>query len=402
MAEINFGSFTALTLIEIKGAKLELIERKMPMNYKKHILKLSTGLIVVAMLAWFGCAAKTSVSRIKPAEVSLGGIRTLALLKFEGRFGETVRSDFYNKLSEVPHFNLIDISKTNALDQVIYDQVDDPRFFPDLEGLHADGVITGRVTSNINDIRGRDQVQMQEGTGRYKKERNIFGKWVDVEIKKTVLRPVPYVIRQASLTTDFKVFNLKTKQIIATGKVTENYNQKFGGDKEYVLSFLGGMKLSKLPAPNQTLNELSAKVAARLVAKISPTEVTETIEFDDGGKFGYGGHDMIKRGIEFARRGLWDEAKAIWQDVIKAEPNNAAAHYNLGVAHEFVGNLENFKIARTMYKKAVRYGDNKLYLDAMARIQSAIKDCQKYEQQKNLLKQTPVKKTQEEKGVRIY
>ncbi len=169
----------------------------------------------------------------------------------------------------MPHFNLIDISKTNALDRVIYDQVDDPRFFPDLEDLHADGVITGRVTSNINDMRGFDQVQMQEGTGQYKKEKDIFGKWVDVEIKKTVLRPVPYVIRQASLTTDFKVFNLKTKQIIATGKVTENYNQKFGGDKEYVLPFLGGMKLGHLPAPNQTLNELSAKVASQLVAKIS-------------------------------------------------------------------------------------------------------------------------------------
>ncbi len=227
---------------------------------------------MVAMLAWFGCAAKTSISRIKPAEVSLGGIRTLAVLKFEGWFGETVRNDFYNKLSEVPHFNLIDTSKINVLDQVVYDQVDDPRFLPVLKDLHADGVITGRVTTNINDIRGSDQVQMQEGTGLYKKEKDIFGKWRDVEIKKTVLRPVPYVIRQASLTTNFKVFDLKTKEIIATGKVTENYNQKFGGDKEYALSFLGRMKLSKLPAPNQTLNELSAKVAARLVAKISPTQ----------------------------------------------------------------------------------------------------------------------------------
>jgi hypothetical protein len=251
------------------GNNATFIEMSMPMNYKQHILKLSIGLIVVAMLTWFGCAAKTSVSRIKPAEVSLDGIRTLALLKFEGRFGETVRSDFYSKLSEVPHFNLIDISKTNALAHVIYDQVDDPRFSPDLEDLHADGVITGRVTSNINDIRGFDQIQMQEGTGQYKKEKNIFGKWVDVEIKKTVLKPVPYVIRQASLTTDFKVFNLKTKQIIATGKVTENYNQKFGGDKEYALSFLGGMKLSQLPAGNQTLNELSANIASQLVAKIS-------------------------------------------------------------------------------------------------------------------------------------
>ena len=74
----------------------------------------------------------------------------------------------------------------------------------------------------------------------------------------------------------------------------------------------------------------------------------------------------------------------------------------MGVAHEFAGDLENLQTARTMYKKAARYGDNKLYLNALARIQSAIRDRQKYEQQKNILKQTPVKKTQEEKGVRIY
>lgn len=374
----------------------------MLINKQHSLKKLSVSLTAIVILAWFGCAAKTNIYSIKPAEVSMGGIRTLAILKFDGRFGESVRSDFYNKLSEVPHFKLIDTTMINSLDKVIYDQVDDPRFLPVLEDLHADGVITGRVTTNINDIRGSDQVQMQEGTGLYKKEKDVFGKWREAEIKKTVLRPVPYVIRQASLTTDFKVFDLKTKQIIATGKVTENYNQKFGGDKEYALSFLGGMKLSKLPAPNQTLNELSAKVAARLVAKISPTKVIHTIQFDDGGNFGFGGHPMLKKGIEFARRGLWDEAASIWKDVLSSEPGNAAAYYNLGVANENIGDTQHLKIAQNMYKKAVKHGDKKLYLDAMARIQSAIRDRQKYEQQKKLLKQTPVKKSEEGGGLRIY
>lgn len=372
------------------------------MHSRKNLSALWIIITLIVFMAWFGCAAKTNVSSVRPAEVSMGGIRTLAILKFDGRVGESVRSDFYSKLSEVPHFKLIDTTMINSLDEVIYDQVDDPRFLPVLEDLHADGVITGRVTTNINDIRGSDQVQMQEGTGRYKKEKNIFGKWVDVEIKKTVLRSVPYIIRQASLTTDFKVFDLKTRQIIATGKVTENYNQKFGGDKEYALSFLGGMKLSKLPASNQTLNELSSKVADRLVAKISPTRVIHTIQFDDGGNFGFGGHPMLKKGIEFARRGLWDEAVSIWKDVLSSEPGNAAAYYNLGIANENIADLKHLKIAQDMYKKAVRFGDEKLYLDAMARIQSAIRDRQKYEQQKKLLKQTPVKKSGEGGGLRIY
>jgi len=359
------------------------------------------GVALVAMAAWSGCAIETKVWSIKPAEVSMGGIRTLAVLKFDGRHGETVRSDFYNKLTETEHFNLINVTQINVPDKVIYDQVDDPRLLHVLKDLHADGVFTGRVTANINDIRGTDQVQVQEGTGMYKKEKNISGQWVDVEIKRTVLRPVPYVIRQASLTVDFKVFDLRTRRIIAAGKATENYKEKFGGDTEYgpldkteEPEFEKGTspalaettkdkatstgKWSELPTPNQTLNELSEKVATRLVARISPPVVSRTVKFDDGGKYGIGAHKVVKRGIKFAKKGAWEEAMETWQVVINAEPYNAAAHYNLGLAHENIGDLENLKIARSMYKKAARYGNNTLYIDAMARVKAAIKDHEKY------------------------
>jgi len=371
------------------------------MYKNQNILTLWAVMALIAMTGWFGCAATTKIHGIKPAEVSMGGIRTLAVLKFDGKYGEVVRGDFYNKLGEVHHFNLIDTTQINALDKVLYDQVDDPRFLPILNDLHADGVITGRVTANLNDISGTDQVQMKEGTGQYKKEKNIFGNWVDVEIKKTVLRPLCYVIRQASLTTDFKVFDLRTKGIVATGKVTENYNEKFGGDREY--AFLG-RKMSQLPAKNQTLNELSAKVSAQLVAKISPTEIVKVITFDDGSKYGLGigGHKLVKRGIEYAKRGAWEEAMEIWQDVIKAEPNNSAAYYNIGMAYESFGDLKNLETARSMYKKAATCGDSKLYIQAVARVQAAIKDSLKYEEQKKLLKQTPVKKSEEGGGLRIY
>lgn len=372
------------------------------MHEKRHFVSLilCASLILFAMIIMFGCAVKTKVYGIKPAEVSLGGIRTLAILKFDGRYGETVRSDFYNKLAEVQHFELIDTTQMSVLEKVIYDQIDDPRVLPALENLHADGIITGRVTADINDIRGTDQVQMKVGTGRYTEQKNIFGKWVNVEIKRTVLRPVAYIIRQASLTTDFKIFDLRTRRIVATGKVTKNYNNKFGGCEEKAL--FSGDQLSELPARNQTINELSRKVAATLVAKISPTRITTVVQFDDGSQYAFGGHNMIKRGIEFAKRGVWAEAMEIWQEVIKTEPTNSAAYYNLGVGYESFGGLKNLKIARQMYKKAAMCGDNNLYIDGVARINTAIYNFQKYEQQKKLLERTPVKESSEEGVVRIY
>ena len=92
----------------------------------------------------------------------------------------------------------------------------------------------------------------------------------------------------------------------------------------------------------------------------------------------------------------------IWQDVIKAEPGNSAAYYNMGMAYENFGNLKNLEAARSMYKKAARYGDSILYIEAVARVQLTIKDSLKYEEQKKLLKQTPVKKSREGGGLRIY
>lgn len=357
--------------------------------------------LMIAAIGWMGCAARTEVCSIKPAEVSMGGIRTLAVLKFEGQYGETVRSDFYSKLAEVQHFNLIDTTQINSLDAVIYDQVDDPRFLPALEDLKADGVITGRVTAEINDIEGSDQVSMQEGTGQYKKE-EIFGIPMDVEIKRTVLKPVPYVIRQASLTTHFKVFDLRTKRIISTDKVTKNFKEKFGGDKEY--SILFGKKKTELPAKNETLNDLSSQAAAALVAKISPTKITREVKFDDGSKYGtgIGGHKLVKQGIEFAKRGEWEEAADVWKEVLSIEPNNAAALYNLGLVHENMGDMKNLQTGLEYYKKAFANQKNTLYIDAIARIKKTIKDRTKYEQQKQLLEDTPVQQQQEPGGVRIY
>ena len=336
-----------------------------PMHDKETTTRLWVAVLFLAMLTWLGCATRGRVYDIKPAEVCFGSIRTLAVLKFDGPWGETVCSHVYNRLAEVQHFRSIDIRHIHALDNVGYGQVDDPRFLPALVAeLKTDGVITGRVTASIQDARGTDQVQVKEATGHYKKEKNLFGQWVDVEIKRTVVRPVPYIVRKASLTTEYKVLDLKIKRVIATGMLTESYDGKFGGDKEYAPY---GHKLSDLPALDSIADELSASIATKLVAKISRMKLAGVIKFDEGG------NTMVKRGVKLAKRGAWEEARVIWQQVIHHEPNNAAAYYNLGVAHETLGDINNLKIARQMYNRAATYGDKKLYTEAMARINSVIR-----------------------------
>lgn len=330
------------------------------MDDKERTTRLWVALFLLAVATWVGCIPTRVLSRIKPAQVSLESIRTIAVMRFDGAYGEMLSRHVYNRLTEVQHFNPRDTTQLRALAKRSYDRVKDTELLHALEDLEADAVMTGHVTADLHDMHGTDQVQVTEGTGHYKKEKNVYGQWVDVEIKRTVVRPVPYIIRQASLDTEYSVFDVKTKRVVATGMLKQTYDEKFGGDKECGPL---GYKLSDLPTPDGTVDELAARLATKLVAKISRMKLARMIKLDKGG------NRMVKHGVELAKAGAWEEAVEIWQQVIHDEPDNAAAYYNLGVARESVGDMKSLRMAGELYKKATSHGDKKLYRKAMARIQ---------------------------------
>jgi tetratricopeptide (TPR) repeat protein len=335
------------------------------------------GIALVALYGSVGCVQKTRITVIRHAEVSLKDIRTLAILEFGGMHEELVRKALYNKIIDVQNLNnKVDSIRVINIDQNSLEHVDDDiNFSPDFEEVHADGVISGRVAASIKDVHDSEKVKIQEGTGEYKKDKNVFGQKAEVEIQRTIVKEVPYVIRQANIIVDFSIVNLKTKQCIFTDKVSEKYIEKFGGENEYK-SYLGS-RMSQLPSQDRTLEELFDKIASRIVAKIFTTEITRVVEFDNGSNkyaMGIGGNKKVKEGIKCAKNGEWEKGIEIWKDVLHTEPENSAAFYNLGIAYETIGNLENLKIAQKMYKKAVKYGDKEIYLDAMQRIKETIRD----------------------------
>jgi hypothetical protein len=336
-----------------------------PMYEKERAVRLWVAYLSLAVASWVGCMPARILTVIKPAEVSLEGISTLAVLKFDGPSGEIVRTRICNRLAEVQHFRSIDISQLRAIENMTYGQIDHPMLYPALRELEADGVITGRVTDAVYDIHGTDRVEVTEGTDHYKREKNVSGEWVDVEIKRTVIRPVPYIIRQGSLDTEYNLFDVRTKRVIATGILKETYDEKFGGDNECGPL---GHKLSDLPTPDGTVNELAARLAAKLVAKISRMKLARMIKLDEGG------NRMVMQGVELAKAGLWEEAVEIWTQAIHDEPDNAAAYYNLGVAYEGLGDMNSLRMAGELYNKAASFGHKKLYRAAAARVEVSIKE----------------------------
>ncbi len=327
------------------------------------------GITLIVLCGCFGCVQKTRITVIRHAEVSLQGIRTLAILKFDGMHEEMVRKALYNKIIEAQNLNKIDEIRVIDIERA---------GFENFEELHADGVISGRVTASIKDVHGTEKVKIQEGTGEYKEGENVFGQEAEVEIQRTIVKEVPYVMRHGNIIVDFNIVNLKTKQRIFADEVSEEYKEKFGGENEY-RSYLGS-KMSQLPSQNRTMEGLADKLASRIVAKIFTTEITRVVEFDNGSNkyaMGIGGNKKVKEGIKCAKNGEWEKGIEIWKDVLNTEPENSAAFYNLGIAYEKIGDLENLKIAQKMYKKAVKYGDKEIYLDALYRVKATISDFPK-------------------------
>jgi hypothetical protein len=346
-----------------EGPRYPSGERIAPMTHSAKAFPIQIGLLTLGMVLFFGCVPKGEVYRVQPPKVGWEGIRDVAVLSFDGPYGENLRRQVCDRLTEVQYFNPKDTSQVLA--HVPFDKAGSLEFLQALEALGADAVITGLVNVHLNDAHGVDQVEVKEGTGYYKKEKDASGRWVDVEIKRTVIRAVPYVMREARLESEYKVFDVVSHVVIAAGKVTETDCDKFGGDKERASP---GRRLRDLPTSSGTAEELSARAAAKLVAELSRMKLGSILKLDPGG------NTLVKRGVALAKDGDWEQAIDIWEQVIRDKPDEAAAYYNLGVAREGLGDMESLKTARDLYKKAASHGANRLYADGILRVDGVIRD----------------------------
>lgn len=349
----------------LKGLET-LVEKKIaPMTKSAKAFAVQAGLLTLAMVLFFGCVPKGKGYRVKHPKLGWEGIYDVAVLSFDGPYGENLRRRVYDRLADVQYFNPKDTSQIPSLAHVSHDKVGNPSLFEALEALGAHAVITGLVTVHVRDDHGVDQVEVKEGTGYTKKEKDASGRWVDVEIKRTVIRTVPYVMREARLESAYKVFDVVRHVVIAAGKVTETDCDKFGGDREHASP---GRRLRDLPTSSGTAEQLSARAATRLVAKLSRMKLGSILKLDPGGP------PLVKRGVALARDGDWEQAMDIWEQVIRDKPDEAAAFYNLGVAREGLGDMENLKTARDLYEKAASHGANRLYTDGILRVDRVIRD----------------------------
>ena len=340
--------------------------------------RLLTAILLFSMMfVLTHCAQKTAIQVLKPAEIDVGGIKRIAILDFRGPHGtgEKIASIFTSKLFATNFYTLVERSE---LQKVLEEHALNMSGIVDVETavqagnlLGVQGIIVGDVISyKSEDHRRLKKETRKVWTGEYEKdekgnfiyEKTLFGKKVKKKKYKEKIVNVEVIEREATVGLSFRLIDVQTGSIIATRETSHSY-------KRSVKSGEG-----TLPPKQAILNRLAHQCIDDFVRMLAPHTVTIRTQFARG-------DDEVNRGIEFAKNDLWDKAQQVWEAVVRKDPTNHAAWYNLGLAFEALGDYES---AERAYDRAVTLKQKKLYFKALKRIRQSIQDQQKLERQLNM------------------
>ncbi|SHI53877.1 hypothetical protein SAMN02745216_00105 [Desulfatibacillum alkenivorans DSM 16219] len=234
---------------------------------KNLIFFISLGVLLLSLLLTQGCSTSGRVA-VETEPQAAGGVSmsaSLAPTPAAKAFKQPVfKGDLGGVISNYTGKFLQDSGALVAPPQK--DEADDVSKTKDFsEKININLLIIGQATSSSHDVRGSDMVTVQEGTGQYKTEKSLFGEETTVEIKRSVMKPVPFIVRQASLKVDYKIVDLKTDTVLQQDSIQEDLEEKFGGDLEY--KEFAGRKLCQAPSKQDSLEFLAKKISQKIAIR---------------------------------------------------------------------------------------------------------------------------------------
>lgn len=342
--------------------------------------------ILCIMLVFFSCSLPSVVSvRVeKPPAIPLLGIMEIAVADFKGpeRSGSQIATLTQSMLMSAQYF---EIMERDQLRRVLEEQ-----------NLGMSGVVDEATAAQIGKLLGVDALIFGEVT-RYRVEpdkeivetvmqRRDTGKYEEVEekdkktgkvkkVKKKIYEEVPVEkrrwVRKGSVAINFRVVEVETGRLLAAHSDSRSYDSE--EEKRTFIQILTDSQKSLKPE-GEILADLSKDICQRFSRMIAPYYVTEKRTIESG-------KESIKEGTKYAESGLWPEATEAWKRACVEMPQEPAAFYNLGLAYEVQGMLDDAEMA---YRSAVKLKQKRLYMDAIARVR---KSKEEQEELKKLLEE---------------
>jgi len=339
--------------------------------------------ILVSWMMMMACAGTSSVSVqvLKPAEIHLPGVRTVAIVDFQGpdRSGTQIATLLQSYVLDTEHFDILERDK---LRRIMEEQnlamagiVDEATAVQVGRLLGVDALIFGEVsTYEVEpDKRLIRKVKEKRKTGRYEivQEKNEETGEVQ-KVRKEIIEEVwvekPYWVRKGTVGINFRVVDVETGRLLAAYSDSRSYDSQNERN-----SLFGGSSTSQenLKPHGEILSSLSKTLCQAFARKIAPHHITENRYIESG-------PGQIAEGAKFARAGLWPEAMETWKAAVLENPEMPAVYYDLGLAYEMEGD---FDTAEYYFKKAIEIKSTNRYLQALARIRKAREDAMELEEQ---------------------
>jgi len=333
---------------------------------------LLSAVFATMLLMSASCAPPVAKIRVlKPPDVDISGVQRIAVADFQGPAGAGQRLSgvLASRLVETGCFKVLERRKLkDLLDEhklSMLGIVDESTASSVGRMLGVDGLIFGEVTAfKVEEETGVEKVEKEIGTGKYRivEKKNIFtGKKRKVreEIKKRVLVDQRYKILKGIVSANFRIVDVETGELLAARSISSDFNMKAGGPDE----------IARMPSSEEILSKLTDEVVRKFVGQITPHYVIVKRRFQKGGD---------RRGIKYARSGLWKEAEEVFRSVVESSPNSAAAHYNLGIAYEAQGRLLD---AEAEYKRAVELEPEEVYIKTLRHVRQILEETGEFRTQ---------------------
>jgi tetratricopeptide (TPR) repeat protein len=299
---------------------------------------------VILTLLWGGCAP---TAEIKPPDTTPdANRRAVALGAFSGPYGTEVRQALAEALARRRQVRLDD---------------------------QAAVVLSGNVEGQLEDIKGQDLVRLEKKTGRVE-EVTITDPFVKkpftyrAPVTESVVESKPFVVRRAWLDLKYALTDRPGAPGFGPDQARAASEIKYGGVNE---NLSHGPALKDLPPAEETMRTLARELAQGILDRVFP-DPQAVVVLDDGP--GLLGEKETTQGVALAQKGRWEEARLIWENILKDDPEHPAANYNLGVYWEHLGGRDHLERARDYYVKAAKTGNNPQYRKALTRITLTLRD----------------------------
>lgn len=267
-----------------------------------------------------------------PASVNLKakGVHSLAVTTFDGpgESGRKVAELLAAKLVEGQYFQVVERDKLLALEK---EQV-----------LGMTGVVDEKMAAKAGKILGVDAL--------------VLG--------KVMLHP-----GQGKLAISYRVVKTETGEILLARQV-QGGGQEEGRGLHHSFKREEGERL-------ELMGKAAQNAAAKLAASLQPHPVKVEREFETGGWLF--GDSEVQQGIEYLKANRPEDAIVQWEAIVKRDPGNSAAWYDVGIAYEI---MHEFDKAERAYRAAERVTAKPRYIEAVGHVKTAAEAHRKLEEEK--------------------